>query len=193
MKRWSSAGSGVEAIDTVVIGGSQSGLAVSYYLTQANHSHVVLERDRIGSSWISKRWDSFTLVTPNWMNRPPGFPYQGSDPDGFLARDEIVEYLEHMLPASMRPSPKGCNATRLCKTDDSYRVQTPAGDIHARNVVVCIGYFHEPKLPACADRIGGSIVQVHSCHYRNPDQLPARRGAGRGIGAIGGADRRGAA
>ena len=83
-----------EAIDTVVIGGSQSGLAVSYWLTRAGHPPVVLERDCIGSSWITTRWDSFTLVTPNWMNRLPGFPYDGPDRDGFLSREEIVDYLE---------------------------------------------------------------------------------------------------
>jgi putative flavoprotein involved in K+ transport len=84
----------VKETDTLVIGGSQSGLAVSYFLTRANHSHVVLDWRRIGSSWIANRWDSFTLVTPNWMNRLPGFPYQGYNPDGFLARAEIVQYLE---------------------------------------------------------------------------------------------------
>ncbi len=164
-----------QAIDTVVIGGSQSGLAVSHYLTQANHSHVVVERDRIGSSWIFKRWDSFTLVTPNWMNQLPGFSYQGGDPDGFLTRDEIVAYLQAYAASFDAPIAQGVRVTRLFKTDDGYCVQTTAGDIRARNVVVCIGYFHEPKLPACADRIGDSTVQVHSCHYRNPDQLP--RGA----------------
>ena len=51
-------------------------------------------------------------------------------------------------------------------------MQTTIGDIHTRNVVVCTGYFHEPKLPAYADCIDNSIVQVHSCHYRSPDRLP---------------------
>jgi putative flavoprotein involved in K+ transport len=148
-------------------------MRVSYYLTQANHSHIVLERDLIGSSWISKRWDSFTLVTPNWMNRLPGFPHGGSNPDGFLAREEIVKYLEGYAASFNAPIAQGINVARLSKTDDGYRVQTTAGDIHARNVVVCIGYFHEPKLPACASYVDSSIAQVHSCHYRNPDQLPS--------------------
>ena len=56
-------------------------------------SHVVLERDRIGESW-SRRWESFCLVTPNWSVQLPGHSYDGSDPDGFMLRDEIVAYLE---------------------------------------------------------------------------------------------------
>jgi glycine/D-amino acid oxidase-like deaminating enzyme len=33
-----------ESIDTVIVGGGQAGLAVSYYLTQQGRAHVVLER-----------------------------------------------------------------------------------------------------------------------------------------------------
>ena len=83
--------------EAIVIGGGQAGLAMSYYLSEVNCDHIVLERDRIGERWRSEKWDSFTLVTPNWMNRLPGFPYQGTDPDGFLTRDEVVAYLEEYV------------------------------------------------------------------------------------------------
>jgi cation diffusion facilitator CzcD-associated flavoprotein CzcO len=32
-------------IDTVIVGGGQTGLAISYYLTQEGREHVALERD----------------------------------------------------------------------------------------------------------------------------------------------------
>ena len=67
----------------VIVGGGQSGLALSYYLTQREIEHVVLEKNSIAHSRKSERWDSFCLVTPNWQCRLPGFPYQGSDPEGF--------------------------------------------------------------------------------------------------------------
>lgn len=53
-----------EQIDTVIIGGGQVGLVVSYYLKQQNCEHVVLEKERIGEAWRSAKWDSFTLATP---------------------------------------------------------------------------------------------------------------------------------
>lgn len=56
----------MEHLETVVVGGGQSGLATSYYLTQQGRDHVVLERaSHAGSAWRDGRWDSFTLVTPN--------------------------------------------------------------------------------------------------------------------------------
>lgn len=51
-------------LDAVVVGAGQAGLATSYWLTQRNLTHTVLERGRIGESWLSQRWDSFVLNTP---------------------------------------------------------------------------------------------------------------------------------
>jgi ribulose 1,5-bisphosphate synthetase/thiazole synthase len=34
----------LQKIDTVIVGGGQAGLAISYYLTQEGREHVVLER-----------------------------------------------------------------------------------------------------------------------------------------------------
>lgn len=52
----------------MVIGGGQAGLAISYYLTQQGRTHVVLEQAaQVAHAWRHRRWDSFTLVIPNWM------------------------------------------------------------------------------------------------------------------------------
>jgi putative flavoprotein involved in K+ transport len=62
-----------ESIDTVIVGGGQAGLDVSYYLTQQGRAHVVLERSlQAANAWRNQRWDSFTFVTPNWTARLPG-------------------------------------------------------------------------------------------------------------------------
>ena len=63
----------------VVIGGGQAGLSVSRELTALGIDHVVLERQRVAQAWRD-RWDSFTLVTPNWTLDLPGSPYLGDDP-----------------------------------------------------------------------------------------------------------------
>jgi putative flavoprotein involved in K+ transport len=86
-----------ERIHTLVIGGGQAGLSLSYYLSQEGLEHLVLEAAlQAGSAW-RKRWDSFTLVTPNWQTRLPGAEYQGPHPDGFMPRDEVIAYLEHYV------------------------------------------------------------------------------------------------
>ena len=81
-------------IDVAIVGAGQAGLSLSHCLTRRGIEHVVLERGRIGESWRSERWSSFRLVTPNWSVRLAGRAYNGSDPHGFMNRDELVRLLE---------------------------------------------------------------------------------------------------
>ena len=47
-----------ERFDTVVIGGSQAGLAIGYYLKEQGRDFLILDAgDRIGDAW-RRRWDS---------------------------------------------------------------------------------------------------------------------------------------
>ena len=66
---------------------------MSGQLVSLGVEHVVLERDRVAETW-RRRWDSFHLVHTELDIEPPGAPYDGDDPEGFVARDEIVAYLE---------------------------------------------------------------------------------------------------
>src|SRR5687768_6819615 len=77
-------------IETVVIGAGQAGLATSYFLTKQGREHIVLEKaSQTADQWRNQRWDSFSLVTPNWALQLPGAAYKGDQPDGFLPRDEM--------------------------------------------------------------------------------------------------------
>jgi len=75
-------------IDVVVIGAGHAGLATSYCLSERSIEHVVLERGEVANSWRKERWDSLTLLTPNWQSTLPGFRYSGDDPDGFMSMPE---------------------------------------------------------------------------------------------------------
>jgi putative flavoprotein involved in K+ transport len=164
-----------QQIDVVIIGGGQAGLALSYYLTQQGRAHVVLERGRVAETWRSQRWDSFTLVTPNWMTQLPGFPYQGEDSDGFLPHDEIVLTLERYAQSFQAPVHCGVQATgvRLRPEGNGYLVETSADTYEAANVVLATGGFPRPKLPQASAAIPVNIMQLHSSQYRKPQRLPS--------------------
>ena len=164
-----------EVTDTVVIGGGQAGLAASYLLTQQGRDHVVLERSRVGERWRSARWDSFTLVTPNWSVLLPGFHYHGDDPDGFLARDEVVEYLERYVELFDPPLRLGVEATSVEQgpVGGRYIVETASGPLEANNVIVASGLFQTPKIPPLRIEMPSHILQIHSGEHRNPDALPS--------------------
>jgi putative flavoprotein involved in K+ transport len=77
-------------LDAAVIGAGWAGLGVSYVLAKAGLSHRVLERGRIGETWLTQRWDSFCLNTPKFYTVMPGDRYDGPDPEAFYARDESL-------------------------------------------------------------------------------------------------------
>lgn len=98
---------GMRDTNCVVVGAGQAGLAVSYLLTEAKVPHVVVERGRVGESWRSQRWDSFSLNTPNWSNRLPGMGIDDDDSDGFAPRDEVVSFLERYAASFGAPVLEG--------------------------------------------------------------------------------------
>jgi putative flavoprotein involved in K+ transport len=161
-----------EAVDAVVIGAGQAGLSTSYHLTQRGIEHLVFEQDRVGESWRSQRWDSFTLVTPNWTVQLPGFAYQGPDPDGFMGREEVVAYLDRYATSFAPPLRTGARVTAIEKANGQFVVQVAGDRVMAREVVVATGSYRRPKLPKVASQIGADIVQLHSSQYKNPAQLP---------------------
>jgi putative flavoprotein involved in K+ transport len=160
--------------DAVIIGGGQAGLAMSYLLTQQDREHIILEKSQqIGESW-RQRWDSFTLVTPNWQLQLPGYPYEGDNPDGFLTRDEIVTYLETYADRFDPPLRFGVEVTAVTQNDSgSYQIHTPNHIYEADNVVVAVGTFQQPHIPPFSSKAPEDITQLHSSDYRNPEALPA--------------------
>ncbi|HEX3328094.1 MAG TPA: NAD(P)-binding protein, partial [Actinomycetota bacterium] len=65
----------LRSIETVVIGGGQSGLSVGYYLAKAGRQFVILDAsERTGDAW-RHRWDSLLLFTPARFNALPGMPF----------------------------------------------------------------------------------------------------------------------
>ncbi|MEV0056361.1 MSMEG_0569 family flavin-dependent oxidoreductase [Saccharopolyspora shandongensis] len=157
----------------VVVGGGQAGLSASYCLRERAIEHVVLESHQVAHDWRSRRWDSFCLVTPNWQCSLPGFPYRGADPHGFMVRDEIVAYLEDYMTAFDPPLAEGVQVTRLRRTDKGlFHLDTTAGELTADQVVVATGAYHEPSMPRIAERLPGTVRQLHSADYRNADALP---------------------
>jgi len=159
----------------IVIGAGQAGLSTSYCLKQKGIEHVVLEANQVGHSWQSERWDTFCLVTPNWQCKLPGHAYAGSDPYGFMVKDEIVRYLQDYVRAFSPPLETGVRATSLTLgggRPGRFELETSAGTLSAEQVVVAIGSYHLKSIPSMSSGLPPGIVQLHSAHYSNPEQLP---------------------
>lgn len=159
--------------DTLIIGAGQAGLALSRHLTELGRDHLLLERGRVAERWRSERWDSLTLLTPNWQTRLPGYRYQGPDPDGFMTRDELVGFLDAYAASFDAPVVSGVTVTAVEPAEDGgWLASTDQGGYAASQVVVATGHAGRPHLPEVAGRLHPRLTQLHSSQYRNPGQLP---------------------
>ncbi|MBD2055785.1 MSMEG_0569 family flavin-dependent oxidoreductase [Oculatella sp. FACHB-28] len=156
----------------IIVGGGQAGLSMSYCLKERGIDHIVFEKNQIGYSWRSKRWDSFCLVTPNWQCKLPGYSYPGADLNGFMKKDEIVQYIEEYAASFNPPVKEGVEVLKVRKdTQGKFEVVTSIGEFTADQVVIASGSYHSPKIPRIAERFPRHIVQLHSSEYKNPQSL----------------------
>ncbi len=162
----------------VVIGAGQAGLGVGFYLKRDGRRFVMLERGRVGETWLSQRWDSFALNTPNWSNALPGEDYEGPEPDGFWHRDELVAYFQDYAARHDLPVRTGVTVTVVesAKDGDGFIVHTDDPELstlETRAVVVASGAMQTPNVPSFKAEIPGTIRQLHTANYRSADELPS--------------------
>ena len=174
-----------EHIDTLVIGGGQAGLVMSYRLKQRGIPHLVLERARIAERWRSERWDGLKFQFPNWSVRLPDFPFPHTEPDAFAASADIVRFIEAFAEFVAPPIRCGVEVTRLKHRADGagFIAETATGPIAADNVVVATGPYQYGRVPDLLR--GHPVFQVHASRYHNPGQLPPGAVLVAGSGASG--------
>lgn len=162
-------------VDTVVIGAGQAGLATSYHLTEQGRPHVVLDRGWAGHRWVTERWDSLRLLTPNWMSRLPGWEYTGPDPDGYMTGLDLAEYLAAYGDFFDAPVREETTVTAVAPADGEYHVYTDRGTWRAASVVVATGHCDLPAVPGMAGRLAPSLLQLTTATYGRPSDLPDGR------------------
>ena len=157
----------------VVIGAGQAGLAMSWWLAERSIDHVVLERGEVANTWRTERWNSLTLLTPNWQSRLPGHGYEGDDPDGFRTMDETIAFIERYATLVSAPVRTHCPVASVRSTGDGYRVVTEQGTWHCRTVVLATGAFNVAQVPKLSEEVPSGIAQLTTAQYRNPESLEA--------------------
>jgi putative flavoprotein involved in K+ transport len=159
-----------DRIETIVIGGGQSGLAVGYDLTRRGRPFVILDaNDRIGDTW-RKRWDSLRVFTPARLNGLPGMPFPAPS-SSFPTKDEVADYLAAYAARFDLPVRTGVRVDGPSRVGDRFVATSGDRRFEADNVVVGTGAYHNPRVPAFAPELDPAIVQMHSSEYRNPSQL----------------------
>jgi len=156
---------------TIVIGGSQSGLAIGYYLKKAGEDFLILDASQnVGQTW-SNRWDSLKLFSPPSFNKLPGwsFPLTKGGPD---TKDEMAQYLGQYAKKFDLPVRNSTRVMSVSKSGSDFTIKTANGDLTTHRVIIATGAHHFQHIPSFATDLSRDIFQVHSDDYRCPGSLP---------------------
>jgi cation diffusion facilitator CzcD-associated flavoprotein CzcO len=156
-----------EILDVVVIGAGPSGLAVAREL---DHQHGVeaLVLDRASEPAISwrTRYDNFRLNTNGFLSHLPGqrIPLNAGR---WPTRDDMVRYFDHYVQRQNITLKLGCHVNRIDRDGGAWQLDTSAGEIRSRAVVLATGNYRTPSIPPWPGLSGFSGEVVHSGDYRN--------------------------
>lgn len=167
------------AYGAIIVGAGQAGLAVSHFLKRNGIEHAVFEQGRIGESWRSQRWDSFTLNSPNWSNVLPGDSYEGERPQGFYSTSEYVASLEHYAVKFQLPVRQYSRVLALERGNGAGTFRVTVSEhgavrsFNSRHVVVASGMLNQKRIPPASGSLPHEILQLHAGEYRNASRLPS--------------------
>lgn len=159
-------------IDTIIVGAGQAGLAASEHLAKYGCPHLILEQYKVADSWQNHRWDSLVSNGPAWHDRLPTLKIPGVRAEEFATAGELVSYLELYANKVAAPVRAGVQVRRVQRLvgKRGFSVETSDGRITCKNIIAASGTMRTPKpmrlIPDSQD-----ILQIHSCEYKNPDQL----------------------
>lgn len=154
----------------IVIGGGQAGLATGYYLSKAGVHFLILDASkRIGDAWRN-RWDSLRLFTPAQYSSLPGLALNAPK-YSFPTKDQMADYLEQYARHFQLPVRSGLRVDALWREGAMYKVKSGNEIFEADHVVVAMGTYQYPKIPAVAKELDKQITQFHSSAYKSPSQL----------------------
>jgi len=160
--------------DVIVVGAGYSGLAAGYYLKKYGLGHIIFERGRIGESWLSQRWDNFRFNSTNKLNVLPG-EKEPADPDVFGGVSEFVSALKTYVSIHQLPVAENSKVISIEKPGELFVVTVSSNNILknylCKQVLIASGAANEIRIPSIAKKISKDIKQLHTCEYKNANQL----------------------
>lgn len=150
-----------------MIGAGAAGLGVAGELARRGIDALVLERTgRVGGGWRS-RYESLRLNTVPRLSSLPGARIRRAE--RWMPGVEFDHYLERYACERSLRVQTGVEACRVVRERAGWKVDTDAGVMEARSVVVATGYDLVPNVPDWPGRTEFEGTLIHSAEYRRAE------------------------
>ncbi|MBB5802022.1 cation diffusion facilitator CzcD-associated flavoprotein CzcO [Saccharothrix ecbatanensis] len=160
---------GGTALNVIVIGGGQAGLAAGYHLRRAGVDFTILDaQPEPGGAWLHG-WDSLRLFSPARHSSLPGWPMPRFPHEGYPTADHVVDYLASYEKRYELPVERSVRVRSVRRVEGGYDVDGRFADA----VISATGTWWRPFIPAVARDLPGR--HLHTVQYRNPQQLAGQR------------------
>lgn len=160
--------------EVLVIGAGPAGLSVAACLRQQGVAHDIVTRDdSLAAAW-RRHYERLHLHTVKRYSALPGQPWPRQAPR-YPSRQQMVDYLERYAAAHHIKPRLGVDVKKVRRAQHHFDVQTSAGLLQPRFVVVATGYNGVPRAPNFPgmDHYGG--LALHARDYRNAAPFKNRR------------------
>lgn len=163
------------AVDVVVIGGGQAGLAAGYYLRRQNLDFVILDaQPSPGGAW-QHTWDSLRLFSPAAYSSLPGWMMPAQAGSEYPDAHHVVQYLTAYEARYALPVQRPVRVKAVRHDGERLRVETDASVWSARAVVSATGTWWRPFLPAVPGRETFTGRRLHTVRYLSPHAFAGQR------------------
>jgi putative flavoprotein involved in K+ transport len=159
-------------LDLAIIGAGAAGLHAAHLAAARGDEFAVFEGDpRIGDTWRG-RYRSLRLFTPRRWASLPGMRID-IGMFAYPTAAQLADYLERYAASFDLPVRTSTRIERLTADGSGlFHLELSTGEIvETERVVVATGAHLRPITPAFAHDLDAGIRQLHSLHYRGPEDL----------------------
>ena len=171
-----SGGPSGRALDVVVIGGGQAGLALGYYLRRTGLHFLLLDDEPApGGAW-QHAWPSLRLFSPaQWSSLPGWLMPRGAGTEPYPSRDDAIAYLTAYEHRYELPVERPVRVVSVRADGEGLRLETSTGSMWARAVVSATGTWAAPVVPELPGQGTFRGKVVHSAGYPGASPFVGRK------------------